>query len=252
MFFNLFKKRSECSSNNKLFYTTDIHSHILPGIDDGSPNCEVSLILIEAMRRWGIEHIVTTPHVTEESFENTPETIGNAYNRLMEAMKGAGVEIPIDYSAEYRIDGNFKEVLASNSIIPLPNDYILIENSFIQPPIDLMEIIFELQLRDLKPILAHPERYVYYHNKKEIYTKLNELRCNLQVNILSIAGYYGDKVKDTALWLIERGYVQFIGTDLHHFDHIAAIDKFLSTKEYAKIAKRLAPIIENHKLNKSV
>ena len=247
MLFNFFK-RKEKPEPQKLFYTTDIHSHVLPGIDDGSPNTDVSIALLEAMKSWGIDSIVATPHIAEDSFENTPQSIKKAYDKLSVRMLDMAMDMNVKFSAEYRIDNRFRKMFEDDELIIMPNNYLLIENSFVQPPIDLKNIIYELQLRDLKPILAHPERYGYYQRKKEIYEELFESGCEFQINLLSLAGYYGDREKETALWLANKGYISFIGSDLHHFGHVEVINKFLRSKEYPSIAERVAPLIKNNQL----
>ena len=247
MLFNFFK-RKEKPEPQKLFYTTDIHSHVLPGIDDGSPNTDVSIALLEAMKSWGIDSIVATPHIAEESFENTPQSIKKAYDKLSVRMIDMAMDMNVKFSAEYRIDNRFRKMFEDDELIIMPNNYLLIENSFVQPPIDLKNIIYELQLRDLKPILAHPERYGYYQGKKEIYEELFESGCEFQINLLSLAGYYGDREKETALWLANKGYISFVGSDLHHFGHVEVINKFLRSKEYPSIAERVAPLIKNNQL----
>ena len=247
MLFNFFK-RKEKPEPQKLFYTTDIHSHVLPGIDDGSPNTDVSIALLEAMKSWGIDSIVATPHIAEDSFENTPQSIKKAYDKLSVRMLDMAMDINVKFSAEYRIDNRFRKMFEDDELIIMPNNYLLIENSFVQPPIDLKNIIYELQLRDLKPILAHPERYGYYQRKKEIYEELFESGCEFQINLLSLAGYYGDREKETALWLANKGYISFVGSDLHHFGHVEVINKFLLSKEYPSIAERVAPLIKNNQL----
>ena len=247
MLFNFFK-RKEKPEPQKLFYTTDIHSHVLPGIDDGSPNTDVSIALLEAMKSWGIDSIVATPHIAEESFENTPQSIKKAYDKLSVRMIDMAMDMNVKFSAEYRIDNRFRKMLEDDELIIMPNNYLLIENSFVQPPIDLKNIIYELQLKDLKPILAHPERYGYYQRKKEIYEELFESGCEFQINLLSLAGYYGDREKETALWLANKGYISFVGSDLHHFGHVEVINKFLRSKEYPSIAERVAPLIKNNQL----
>lgn len=247
MLLNFFKSKKN-KEPQPLFYSTDIHSHVLPGIDDGSPNTDVSIELLKAMKSWGIESIVATPHIAEENFENTPQTIKNAYDKLNTRMLDLGVEMNVLYSAEYRIDDRFRKMLEENNIMVMPNNYLLIENSFVQPPIDLKNIIYELQLRDIKPILAHPERYGYYQRKREVYETLFHSGCEFQINLLSLTGYYGDREKETALWLANKGYVSFVGSDLHHFGHVEVINRFLSSKEYPAIAERLAHSIKNDQL----
>ena len=128
--FSFFKKKN--SQTHKLCYEVDLHSHILPGIDDGSPNTEKSIGLIREMQNWGIRKIIATPHIAEETFENTPETIKNAWDLLKATLKTEGIEQEICYSAEYRIDDGFIRMFESNQLIPLPDNYLLVENSFIQ------------------------------------------------------------------------------------------------------------------------
>lgn len=233
--FGLFNKKK--SDTVSLPYTTDIHSHIIPGIDDGSPDVEHSVALVKQMQEWGVKRIITTPHVTEETFENTPETITAAYNLLKEAL---GEDAPeIIFSAEYRMDENFLKHVKNDILIPLPGNHILIENSFLQPFWDLKGLIYQLQLKGFNPILAHPERYAYYYDEKEIYTDIYNSGCMFQLNWLSLAGYYGKETRNIAYWLIEKGYVDFLGTDLHNRRHARAITEFLQTKEYRKLVEKL-------------
>lgn len=247
MLFDFFIRKNH-KKPQKLFYSVDVHSHILPGIDDGSPNTDISIALLESMRSWGIESVIATPHITEENFENTPQTIKNAYDKLYTRMLDLGLEMDLKFSAEYRVDNRFKDMFDNDNLIILPDDYLLIENSFVQQSIDLNNVIYELQLKDIKPILAHPERYIYYQRKREMYDILFNLGCEFQINLLSLAGYYGSREKETALWLANKGYISFIGTDLHHFGHVEAINRFLLSKEYTEIAKKLAPIVKNNTL----
>ena len=235
---DFFKKKINAQTP-KLCYETDLHSHILPGIDDGSPDIESSVHLIQAMQEWGIRKIIATPHIAEETFENTPETIKRSWNSLKDALTAKGIDQEIQYSAEYRIDDGFIQLFESNGLIPLPSNYLLVENSFIQAFWNLEELLFQLQLKGFRPILAHPERYAYYHNKKNIYTTLHNAGCEFQINLLSFSGYYGKGVKEIAFWLAEQGYIDFLGTDLHNMNHVHAISKFLTTKDYAKIAKKI-------------
>ena len=141
MFFGLFGKNKNIEPQ-KLCFSTDIHCHIIPGIDDGAKDSNISVSLVEAMQQWGIKRIIATPHVTEETFENTPESISKAYGILKEAMEKENIQIPISYSAEYRMDGRFNEIMKNGGYILMPGRYLLIENSFVQPSFDLKNIIF--------------------------------------------------------------------------------------------------------------
>ena len=146
--FNFLKKKN---NTPKLPYTTEVHCHVLPGIDDGSPDVEHSLALIHQMKEWGLERIIATPHVTEASFENTPQTIGSAYSRLCQETNLDELGIKLCYSAEYRMDDNFLGILQREEIIPMPGNHILIENSFLQPFWNIKSLVFDLQIKGLSP-----------------------------------------------------------------------------------------------------
>ena len=165
------------------------------------------------MKEWGLERIIATPHVTEASFENTPQTIGSAYSRLCQETNLDELGIKLCYSAEYRMDDNFLGILQREEIIPMPGNHILIENSFLQPFWNIKSLVFDLQIKGLSPILAHPERYAYYYDDKKIYKELHEQGCEFQVNLLSLAGYYNKRAKEVAEWLISKQMVDYLGSD---------------------------------------
>lgn len=244
LFSFLNRKKEE---NKTLFYDTEVHCHILPGLDDGSPDVETSVMLVRQMQEMGIRRIITTTHVTESTFENTPETIRNAYNTLRTALDEAGVDIEIFPSAEYRMDEFFLNQVNNNTLLPFPENYLLIENSFFQPFWEIKELVFDLQLKGYTPILAHPERYMYYHKTPQIYQELHDQGCLFQVNFLSLAGYYHPEVKNMGWRLLEKGMVDFIGSDIHHHKHTDFMKHYLATKEYKKLSEK-ASAIHNNKI----
>ena len=240
--FSFFKK----SSNRKrLFYKTDIHSHVVPGVDDGSPNVEKSVKLVSDLKRWGIERIITTPHVTQDKYENTPEIIEKAFGELRRGLQEAEIDVDISYASENRIDELLMDNVENNRLMKLPNDYLLIENSFVQEPWGMDQTLFKLRLGGNKLILAHPERYSYYFDKKERYDQLHTAGILFQVNVLSLAGAYGYEVKKMAEHLIDQGYVDFLGTDLHRTKHVRAIDSYLGSRSYRRHRDRLEGLILN-------
>lgn len=236
--FGLFKSKKKVSPLN-IGFSTDVHSHILPGIDDGSENIEESIALIRRLQSIGIKRIVATPHITEEVFPNNPETIKASYQQLRKALDEEEIDIEILYSAEYRLDSNFLEHLHRKELIPFPQNYLLIENSFLQPYWKLEDMIFQLNLAGYKPILAHPERYTYYHSDFSIYDRLQSLGCKFQVNILSVAGCYGKETRRVAMHLLDKGYINFLATDVHHLRHTSAIEAFLRGPDFEKISSKL-------------
>lgn len=241
--FNIFTKKN--AEAEPLFFTTDIHCHVVPGIDDGSPDVATSVDLITAMHGWGINRILATPHVTEGVFENSVDTISGPFARLKEALKASGVDVDIDHSAEYRIDDLFKRQFAAGECKPYPNDYILVENSWIQEPWGLDETLFDLKVKRMSPILAHPERYTYYFDNRQRLKKLHDDGTLFQINLLSLAGHYGKEQRRQAEWLIENDMVDFLGSDLHNASHVASIQRYLASKEYRRDRDRLAGRILN-------
>ncbi|MCM1518626.1 MAG: hypothetical protein NC117_08300 [Pseudoflavonifractor sp.] len=230
--FGLFKKKEQPAS---LFFSTDIHCHILPGIDDGSPDVTTSAELVERMKSWGISRIIASPHVTMETFENTPATIRPALESLKAELASRGVDLDLSHSAEYRIDEFFTRQLDEGNVIPLPNNYLLVENSFIQEPWGLDQFLFDLKVKGYRPILAHPERYHYYHSHRDRYDNLHSTGTLFQINLLSLAGYYGSAERNVANKLVENGLVDFIGTDLHNHRHADYIESYLKSKDYRRL-----------------
>lgn len=241
--FDFFGAKKEV--NKRLFYNTEVHCHILPGIDDGAQDVAASVALVKEMKAWGIERIITTSHVTESTFENTPETITNAYNELRTALDQEGIAVDIHLSAEYRLDEYFLKQLNNATLLPFPENYLLIENSFFQPFWEIKELIFDLQLKGYIPILAHPERYMYYHKTPKIYEELHDQGCLFQVNLLSLSGYYYPEVKNMAWRLLDKGMVDFIGSDLHKPSHVEHITNYMGCKEYRKLEQKAAGILND-------
>lgn len=246
--FNFLHKKSSSDEDCKLFFTTDMHSHVVPGIDDGSPSAERSVELVRHMQRWGLEKLIVTPHVTQDTFENTPEIIEEAYGKLTTALSAAGLRLDLDHSAEYRIDELFIDMLEAGELRRLHGDYLLVENSYIQEPYNLDQILFQIGLKGYRPVLAHPERYAYYHDKRHRYDELHGKGILFQVNLLSLAGFYGKETKKIAEMLVEKRYVDFLGTDLHRRLHLEAIDKYLGSKDYRRHRQALEGRILNDTL----
>lgn len=241
--FNFFSKKSQ--SDEKLFFTTDIHSHVVPGIDDGSPSVERSVELVERMMGWGLEKLIVTPHVTQDTFENTPEIISGAYSELQDGLHQAGIEVDMDYSAEYRVDEMFVEQLEAGIVRRLHGNFLLVENSYIQEAYNLDQILFQISMKGFRPILAHPERYIYYYDKRHRYDELHGNGILFQINLLSLAGYYGKEPKKIAEMLIEKDYVDFVGTDLHRRAHAEIIEKYIGSKDYRRHREKLEGRIMN-------
>jgi len=230
--FNFFHKTKE---TRQLFFHTDIHCHVVPGVDDGSPDVETSVELIERMASWGYTRIIATPHMTQDTFENTPDILDPALEKLQDALARRLPDFELTRSAEHRIDDFFFSQLEKGLILPFPGNYILVENSFIQEPWNLDQTLFDLKIKGYKPIMAHPERFRYYQDNRQRYKQLHDAGNLFQINLLSLSGYYGKATKQQAEWLINQGMVDFIGSDLHHHRHADSIEEYLASKDYRKL-----------------
>lgn len=244
--FSFFKKKELAPA--ELCFHTDIHCHVVPGVDDGSPDASTSADLIERMQGWGINRIFTSPHITQVTFENDATTLEPAMAELQAELNARGNGIPVAHHAEYRIDDLFAQHLAKGDLFLLPGNYILIENSYIQEPWNLDQLVFDLQVKGLIPILAHPERYPYYYNRKQRYEELANAGVQLQINLLSLAGAYGKSEQKMAEYLIDKHLVSFIGTDLHNARHADTIDAYLRTREAHAHMAALAGKVKNDRL----
>ncbi len=240
----LFFKKNKIPLND--FFSegfVDIHSHLLPGIDDGAKNLDTSIALIQKMSSYGIKNFITTPHVLGDVYPNTPEIIKSKLKKVKAALQKRGItDISIDAAAEYMLDEQFSEYLDNDAILPLKDQYILVEMSYFNAPINLYELLFKIQLKGYKPVLAHPERYIFYHNDFNHYYKLKKAGCLFQLNLLSLTDHYGKHIQKTAEKLLKENVYDFVGTDVHHENHLLLLQKISTSKNL----KKLEPLLLNN------
>ncbi len=235
--FNFFKRKDKIdhAGSHQLPVTTDIHSHILPGIDDGSPDVETSLRLIKGIYDLGIRKTVATPHVISDLYRNTPATINAALEKLNAAVKKEGIQIEITAAAEYMLDDLFlKNLRAKEPLLTIHKNIVLTEQSYATPTSNLNEISFELVTSGYRPIMAHPERYGFYHDDYEAYSNLKDMGFLLQVNLLSLTGYYGKPVAKAAKYIFDNGLADLVGTDMHHEKHLGMLQHPENIKLFAR------------------
>ena len=218
----------------------DFHSHILPGIDDGAKSFESTLSLVMAMKDLRFEQLIATPHVMKNVWNNSAEKITAKLKETQVFIKENSIEIPLHAAAEYLMDGTFTETFQNSKLLTLKDNYVLVEMSYINPPIQLYDIIFDLQVAGYKPVLAHPERYLFFHNNFNDYEKLKHSGCLFQINMLSVVGYYGKEVALAAQKLLKKGLIDFAGSDIHHHNHIAGFSKKLLFKDALPLKEALA------------
>ena len=219
---SIFKKKPTASVDFSAI-GTDMHSHLLPGIDDGASSSTQSIELINGLKDLGYNKFITTPHVLSDMYPNTPETIHAAFENLKLA---AGNDIPVRPAAEYFLDEGFDRLMESDQpLLCIGNNMVLVEFSFVTAAMDFKERLFNLQIRGYQPVLAHPERYIYFTNSRNIFDELKDAGCLFAINLLSFTGYYGKGSVDLANHLLKKDYIDYLGTDAHHERHVDALRK---------------------------
>ncbi len=224
----------------------DIHSHLLPGLDDGAKDIPTAVEMIRAMGELGYRKLITTPHIYEEYYPNTRNDILKKGEQLRQALQDAGVEVELQPCAEYYLDEHFDELLESDELLSFgPERYVLVEASFFGPPARMEDQIFRLRSKGYRPVLAHPERYIVWMSKRWQLQRLKDLGCHFQLNLLSLVGYYGKEIKKQARYLVKAGLMDFLGSDVHDLRHVEMLKEWVASSESAVLK-------DGHFLNKTL
>jgi protein-tyrosine phosphatase len=198
----------------------DMHSHLIPGIDDGAKDMEDAIHLIENLVAFGYKHIITTPHIYKELYPNTAAIIIEGREKVRQELQRRNIQVQFDAAAEYFLDEHFMELLEKKELLTWGNNHVLYELSFDSEPYYFKTATFQLQLAGYQPVLAHPERYLYWHERFSNYENVVDKDVMLQLNINSLSGQYGPMVKKMSERLIDAGLISFLGTDTHHQGHV--------------------------------
>ena len=222
----IFSKKEELLEPLELsFLKCDLHSHLIPGIDDGSPSMDITLEILKRFIDLGYSKIVTTPHVMSDYYRNTSEIIIEGLNLVREEIEKDKLQIEIDAAAEYNLEPSFEELLKNNQILTFGKDnFLLFELSFFKEPPKLNEVIWQMRESGYCPVLAHVERYAYWHKDYDKIEELINRGVKLQLNIGSLTGSYGPDVKYFAERLVKDEVIEFVGSDCHHIQHIEMIE----------------------------
>ena len=224
------RKEKACEALDFSVLKTDIHSHFIPGIDDGAPDMETSIALIIKMQELGYSKVITSPHVMSDFYQNSSETILQGLADVRAELKVQNINMEIEAAAEYYIDYEFEQKIGKEKFLTFGDNYILVELSFMEAPRNLFDIIFKLQLEGYKVILAHPERYNYYSIKD--YEEFTSRGVLLQINLLSLIGYYSPQIKKKTEALINADMVSLVGTDCHNMNHAELYEKCQTQKAW--------------------
>lgn len=234
--FNFFKKTTK--HTNVLPIQADMHSHLLPGLDDGVQHVEEAVQLFRGFSELGYKHLLTTPHILSDFYPNTPNGIKKQLSLVQAACYKEGIELKLEAAAEYYLDEVFfKNLETGEDLLTFGDNYILFETGFVNQPAILFEAIFRMKALGLKPILAHPERYEYMYHNHELAQELVERGALLQININSISGYYSVPARKVGEWLIDQKLVHFAGTDCHNQKHFNLIRETIKMPYFDKLLK---------------
>ncbi|EON79129.1 Capsular polysaccharide synthesis enzyme Cap8C [Lunatimonas lonarensis] len=235
---SLFKKKKtkEDLHLDLSWMKVDMHSHLIPGIDDGAQTMEDAIGLVRRLSDLGLEKLIVTPHIMSEFYKNTPEIIGEGLEMLKKEISKAGIPIQVEAAAEYYLDELFYDkILKKDPLLTFGNNMVLVETGFMNKTHILEDALFRLETAGYKPVYAHPERYLYLHQNQALLDSLADRNIFFQLNLLSLTGYYSKPVKKFAEKLIDMGLVRLVGTDCHNQRYLDALERLPSEKYYEKL-----------------
>lgn len=231
--FDFFKSKPSAIENPIQW---DMHNHILFGIDDGSKSLEQSVEMAKIYLDLGYSTVIASPHIMSDYYPNNRETIEEKAKALTAELEKQNLSLKLGFAAEYYMDEFFLEQVRSNSdLLTFQGNHILVETSFMNKPVFFDQLFFELRTKNLQPILAHPERYVYLQDNYEMAENLIQSGIKLQINLLSLDGYYSPRAKKLAQWLIKNNYYHFLGTDAHSPAHLLRLNQVYQSKSFSEI-----------------
>ncbi len=234
LFDKLFKK--ELPAIDMDLIQVDMHSHLIPGIDDGAKDYEESESIINGLKEMGYKQLITTPHIISDFYKNTYDSITEQNQKLNLYLEEKGKSSNIKAAAEYYLDSEFMDLVEQKKLLTLgDSDYVLFELSMVEKPYNLKDVIFKMLLNGYKPVLAHPERYSFLAGDLNNYLDLKNRGVFFQINLMSLVGHYSKGVQKTAELLIDNNLVDFVGTDCHRLRHLPIIEKSLKSKYCHKL-----------------
>jgi tyrosine-protein phosphatase YwqE len=237
--FSFFKKKNDPNLNLS-FLEVDMHSHLLPNLDDGLISMDDTIAFAKQLQDLGYKKLICTPHILPGVHDNSPELILPKLLEVKDAFTQNNIDIKIEAAAEYMVGPEFQESIEKGEqLLTFGDKHILIEMSYAFPSQNMAQVIFDLKIKGYKPILAHPERYNYYLGNYEIYEEFIGRGCLLQINLLSLTGFYGKPVQKAAEYLVKNNMISFIGTDMHHAGHLEMTKILATSTKFHRLAENL-------------
>jgi Capsular polysaccharide biosynthesis protein len=196
----------------------EMHTHILPGLDDGARSKEEALEMVLQASEQGIQHIVATPHHGNEYFEAPRKVVERQVAELNEFISSHGVEVTIHAGQEIRVNADLIAEWEQNKLLTLANSkYILLELPHNHVPSYLMDLLYELSIRGLVPVIAHPERYKEVGETPELLETWIKQGALCQVTAHSLTGQFSRRIQKLSVQLLKRRLIHFVSSDAHNF-----------------------------------
>lgn len=227
------QKKEPADLGGKLL--VDIHSHLLPGIDDGAPTMDHTIGMLRKFEAMGYQKLIMTPHIMSGVYENNSEIILQKLEDVRRVSRDLDLKLELEASAEYYFDETFFERVRRKDLLPFQGNHILFEFSFRNQPSQVEDIVFALKSADYQPVLAHFERYMYFHPSIEVARSLRERGCYIQVNLNSFTGHYGPDVKNQAIRLLKAGLIDILGSDCHRIQHLELLESSLKDSVFHQL-----------------
>lgn len=236
LFSHLFSKKPEPVGSAFWQRHADMHSHIIPGVDDGPESYEESMRMIRVAYDAGVRTICATPHI-REMWQTDSELLRDKFRELNRLKDQAGLtDMTLHLAAEYMLDDYFEKLLRKDDLLPLPGNLLLVETSFYEPAYNMEHLLFDLQRMGYMPLLAHPERYRFYQKDPSAYAAFKDKGYLFQLDLLSLLGAYGKNTQKTAQMLLSQGFIDFVGSDMHSPEHAERLKDFMQTPESAVLS----------------
>ncbi len=193
----------------------DLHLHYVPGVDDGVRTLDESRQMLEGLKAVGYERCVATPHIRSGMFENRKAGLEQGFRDVSEQLVGAAIPL-LGLASEHFFDDVFWQLFERREVLPYPgNNAILVELHPDRWPRGLTERFFQMQVRGLRPMLAHPERYSPLANDTDALDALLDAGAMTQLDLMSLVGHYGDRPRRVAERMLEEGAYDIACSDAH-------------------------------------
>lgn len=238
IFSKIFGKREEELPDFEISsIKTDMHSHLIPGIDDGSQSMDETIAMLAKFESLGYSKVITTPHIMSDSYPNTPEIILAGLEKVRNEMHQLGMKIQLEAAAEYYFDETLIPLIKNKELLTFGDNYVLIEFGFHTPPQYVDQVFFDLKTMGYRVVVAHFERYMYYLGKIDQAIEWREKGINIQLNLNSLSGNYGPAIKKQAEALIDAQAIDFVGTDCHRIEHLMLLEDSVNSKYFKKLGQ---------------